>query len=456
MPDKTYLKFRQFCSTERLLLQDDKILVALSGGSDSVLLLYFLEKISKKLNLSLLAVHVNHGLRGDDADRDMQFCSRMCRSMGVDFLSVMIDVQTRMKESGISVEMAARELRYRALEDIRTARKFDKIATGHNIDDNAETVLINLVKGKGPEAVAGIPVRRGPVIRPMLSLNKIEIESWLQSRGVEWVEDKSNSDTSIQRNFMRHKVIPLLREINPDAANAIFANSKMLRSLLETVSDVPGCTSIDGSGRLLVDTVTAAGISDHFLYREISIRLIENFQLNLKLRNFNSLKKLIEDQPGRGIALAGGLSAFREQNRIVIWKSALNATHPAPLKPGESVKFGRYSISCYEVDDFARGNDKNVAWIDAGKISGTLTVKCASKGDAFHPLNGKGSRKISDFFNDVKLPSLEKWSHPVVYDEDKIVWVCGLRADDRYKVTEQTKKIYKIEIKEDGQNHDQR
>ncbi len=435
--------------------QNDKIIIALSGGSDSVLLLHFLEKLRPEFNFTLLAVHVHHGLRGAEADRDMDFCTGLCGRLGIEIETKFVDVRSHRSETGASMEMAARELRYAVLKDTRRDRGFTSIATGHNMDDNAETVLLNLVKGKGPDALAGIPVRRGVVIRPMLALKKEEIEGWLAKHDLSWVEDSSNRDTEIQRNLIRRKVIPLLKEINPALNEAILGNSEMMRSLLGSVPDAHGCTSIDPGGRIVVDTTKARELTDYSLYREISIRLIENFQLNLKFQIFNSLKKLIVAQPGRKTDLGAGVSAFRERDAIVIGLLSGAVRHgPVELSPGEVVAFGKYLISCTEAENFVKSGDKKVALIDAEKIEGVLAVRVASAGDWFYPLNGKGKRKISDFFNDIKLESSEKWSHPVIFDSENLVWVCGLRPDERYKVTDKSKKIYKLEIREHGQNND--
>jgi len=448
LPDITFLKFRRFCLEEKLISGNDKLIIALSGGADSILLLHLLLKLQKELDLCLLPVHINHGLRGAESERDASFCKMTCEQLRLELITVAVDIRSRMKEQKLSLEMAAREIRYRELEKIRSEKGFTKIVTGHNIDDNAETILLNLIKGKGPEAIAGIPLKRGAIIRPLLPLAKAEIENWLRKHKIEWVTDSSNNDTVFQRNLIRHRLVPVIRELNPSFAGSMFNHSIMMRTLLEGVQRDFRITKTDESGNILIDRNLAFELGEHQLHHELSIRLIENFSLNLKFKNFQNLNKLISSQAGRKIDLGGGLTAFRTRDEIVIGYEIPGDFGEVALVPGTSIVFGKITISCSEVplDSFSKNAGNQVAFINAGKVGTGLTVRGAGKGDTFHPLGGPGKRKISDFFNDIKLNSLAKWSHPVVYDSGKVVWVCGFRPDERYKITAETKKIYKLEI----------
>jgi len=413
-----------------------------------VLLLHFLLKLQKELNLQLVAVHINHGLRGEESDGDEEFCRITCQQLQIELVTFEVNVRSRMNEKGLSLEMAARDIRYQEFERIRDEKGFSKIVTGHNIDDNAETVLLNLIKGKGPEATSGIPVKRGFIIRPLLALAKEEIERWLNDHNIEWVTDSSNSDTVFQRNYIRHRIMPLFRELNPSFSQSIFNYSGMMRTLLEAVPRDFRITTIDENGNILVNPGLAVTLGEHQFHREISIRLIENFNLNLKFQNFNNLNKLVRSQSGRKIDLGGGVTAFRDRMEIVVGHEPKDNFHEMKLVPGTSVVYGKFTITCSEVplDSFSKNAGKEIAFIDAGKIGSGLSVRGAGQGDTFDPLGGSGKRKISDFFNDIKLGSRNKWIHPVVYDSEKIVWVCGFRPDDRYKITAETKKIYKLEI----------
>lgn len=448
MPDTTFLKFRRFCFDEKLIDRNDKLIIALSGGSDSVLLLHFLLKLQKELNLQLLALHVNHGLREEESKKDEEFCRITCQQLQVELVTLAIDVRSRMKENDISLEMAARDIRYQEFELIRIERGFSKIVTGHNIDDNAETVLLNLIKGKGPEATAGIPVKRGFIIRPLLELSKAEIEGWLCDHHIEWVTDSSNSDTVFQRNFIRHRIMPLFRDLNPSFPRSIFNYSGMMRTLLGAVPKDFKITRTDESGNILINPELAFTLGEHQFHREISIRLIENFNLNLKFKNFKNLNNLLRSQSGRKINLGEGVIAFRDRREIVVGHEHTNKINEMRLVPGISIVYGEFTISCGEVplDHFSKNAGKEIAFIDAGKIESGLSVRGAGQGDTFKPLGGSGKKKISDFYNDIKLESRTKWLHPVVYDSEKIVWVCGFRPDERYKITAETKKIYKLEI----------
>jgi len=452
LPDTLFLKFTKFCTDQKFLAQGDKILVALSGGADSVLLLHFLLKLKSRLDLQLVAVHLNHQLRGEESVRDRDFCIGLCNSLNVELVVRELPVKEYSTGYKISIEMAARELRYQSLKTLLKELNFDKIATGHNLDDNAETVILNMIKGKGLTAVSGIPVKRDNLIRPLLCISKKEIIKYLDTIKSGFVTDSSNFDSIYQRNLIRNEIFPLFEKINPHAGEALFRFSEMMHSLPASIIATEPVTSSQ-DGKILVIDLAAVKKSNEFnLYNELSIRFIELFSLNLKFENFYSLKKLFGAQSGKKISLGYNLTAVRTRDKVLVSTSNEEILSEIDLNPGSTVEFGNFRISCHlcEIGDYKVFESGSVEFIDSDKIAGSLSVRPPKKGEWFLPINGKGKRKVSDFFNDIKLEPSKKWNHPIVSSGDQIVWICGFRLDDRFKVTNETKRIYKLEIETYG------
>src|ERR1035438_5799483 len=224
---KTEQKVLKFIDDNSLIQKGDKILVSLSGGPDSVFLLYFLKKYQKKFSVSLYAFHLNHLLRGKDAYLDEDFCKQICSSLNIPFFSVRKNVKQFAHKKKISIEEAGRILRYSELGKLLKKISFNSVATAHNCDDNAETVLLNLIKGTGLKGISGIPVKRDNIIRPILVLPKAEILKYLDLKKIKFRIDSSNFQIDLERNFIRHILLPLIRsKLNPSVDNAIFNSSQ--------------------------------------------------------------------------------------------------------------------------------------------------------------------------------------------------------------------------------------
>lgn len=450
LPDHIFLKFKEFCRSQNLIERNEKIVVALSGGADSVFLLFLIKKLQPLLSLEVSAVHINHNLRGIESENDENFCRNLCNSQGINFHSRSVDVQNLALNKRISIEMAARELRYGIFEDLRKKLGFSKIATAHNMDDNAETVLLNLIKGKGVEAVSGIPVRRGNIIRPVIIFSKSEILKWLSEQNITYQTDSSNLDDSFQRNLIRNRVSPLLEEINPEFSRSIFRFSQMLRELtVSAIEPLIDPVTIKG-GTIEINIKLAHKLNDFQLFKTLSIRIIELFSLNLKFEIFYNIKELLINQTGRIIDIGEGVTCFRSRNELIISRTESIDFKEKVLLVNSKTLFGKYEISCEKIDSINSfiNNDKNVEYIDGDQTNSNFIIRTAKKGEWFLPVNGKGKRKLSDFFNDLKIEPKNKWEHPILFSQERVVWVCGLRLDDRFKVSDKTKTIFKLEIKE--------
>jgi len=233
---KTEQKVLKFIDSKRLINKGDKILVALSGGPDSVFLLHFLIKYKKRFQIKIGAIHINHRLRGTHSKKDWEFCEKLCKKNRIEFYSKTKNVKSFASKNKLSVEEAGREIRY--LEFKNTARKFgyNKIATAHNSGDNAETILLNLFKGTGIDGISGIPIERGNIVRPILCLKKEDIIIYLYKSGINYRTDKSNLSNDYERNFIRNNILPLVKEnLNPNVEDNIFNSSEVFKEVKELI-----------------------------------------------------------------------------------------------------------------------------------------------------------------------------------------------------------------------------
>ncbi len=448
-------KVLRFIKENELLSSGEKILIALSGGPDSVFLLHFLNKYKKKFKIELGAAHINHRLRGKDSERDELFCKLICDELSIPFYLLHKDIKSYSKKNKFSLEVAGRKIRYEFFEKISKSNQYDKIATAHNADDNAETVLLNLIKGTGIKGIAGIPVRRNNIIRPILSLTKKEILDYLEVNRFEYRIDESNLSNDFERNYLRNEIIPLIRKnINPSFSNSALNTSLNLQRLNSGLAEIAGGLK----STLKVNRNKSVSVPLEFINKGndfiISYTLKEIIEENLLVKlESNDLKKiflLVKKQSGKSEELTENFIALKERNQITIQKkSSVKNTKEKKINIGNEVKIDRkiFSISEVKREDVKINKSKNTEFISADGLSRNFVVRVWKSGDKFFPIGMQGSKKISDYLNDIKINSFEKKEQLVLENTGRIVWVIGKRLDDRFKVTPNTKKVFKLCLK---------
>ena len=453
MTKTTEQKALKFIDENHLIVKGDKILVALSGGADSIFLLHFLIKYKNRLGIGLSAFHVNHQLRGKFANLDEKFCSELCSKNKIEFRSVSRDVESFARKKKVSIEEAGREIRYQELVKAAKKNKADKIATAHNASDNVETILLNLIKGTGVKGLTGIPLSRENIIRPILSLSADEIRNYLKKNKIDYRFDKSNLDSDYERNFLRNEIIPKLkRRLNPLIEEKISNTAKILNdinSFIELQVNQLAKSAVDFDGReLKIDLKQVAKFDAGFYGVFLKLILDNYFRLELTSENIHSLVNLINSQTGRAIHLKEKVIANKERNLLVINRLSgiKNKILSKKIKIGQKVKIDGKMIS---VKDVSKKNvkfipDKSIEFISADSVKEIFEVRKWKTGDKFHPIGMKGTKKVSDFLSDEKISSYKKKENLVLTNSGKIVWVIGLRIDDRFKVTSKTKKILKL------------
>ena len=445
-------KVIKYIDEKGLIEKNDKVLVALSGGPDSVFLLHFLLKFRKKFGIEVGAIHINHMIRGKSAIEDEDFCRKLSVNLRISFFSVSKNVKYFAKQNKISVEEAGRIIRYKEFEKALKIYGFNKIATAHNCSDNAETVLLNIIKGAGVKGLAGIPPKRGNIVRPILCLKKDEILNYLDNTGIKFRIDESNFETDYERNFLRKEIIPLIKDrLNPDFENAAFHSSEIFSGfsiLLETrVKEKLEETvkNTDDGLSFYVDGIN--GIEDELKNYIIKSAVDDYFKVQLTYADVKSLKGLFSNRTGKSINLANNLKAVRERQSVIISLSEKDkGFEPVILSESSEIKIGGKTLVIKPVEN-APGKysgSRLKEYISADKISGKFCLRRWQAGDKFYPLGLTGTKKISDFLNEQKIASSKKKERLILTNKGKIVWVLGLRLDDRYKITNNTKRILEL------------
>ncbi len=451
------LAFR-FIEKHRLIRQGDHILAAVSGGPDSVCLLSVLIDLKDALGLSRITVaHFDHGLRGAESDQDLEFVASLAHRAGLDFVCAHADVSAFARKEKLSIEMAARERRRSFFFKTAAELKVDKIALGHTADDQAEEVLLRILRGTGPGGIQAMsPETRERIIRPLLFAARADIVKYLGENGREYRSDSSNLVDSCQRNFLRLKVFPLLREaFNSGIVNTITRCADLAReeeswwkSQMEKLWD-DVCLEQSGGGCAL-DLERLSGLHPALLRRilRFGISVVKGDLSGVGLVHLQSLMGLVlSKKGGKSVEIPGQIQA------TVVGAKLLMSSHASlrPDLPGEPLFIGaagsfvfagnRFELGFADANGSLSGLGPDAAIMDAGKLKWPLQLRFRRPGDRFQPLGMKGAKKLKDFFIDCKIPRQERQGVPLLCDGEKICWVVGMRLDQRVKVDSNTGQI---------------
>ncbi len=413
------------------------VLIGLSGGADSVMLLLFLLKYrSENEYFPILAVHINHLIRGDEAQRDEDFSSELCKALGVDFIAVKIDVPTLSKESGKSIEEAARLARYNAFEDIIKGRSdISTIAVAHNADDNLETVIINMMRGAGTLGMSGINPIRDKIIRPLIYIRKSEIESALFSEKREFVTDSTNEEDKYTRNYIRHNILPKLYSAFPAAHIAALKMCENLREDNACLFEIARAFTLKyENGK--IPTTELSSLHNALFFRVLKIYFSSVSERTLERVHVDAIRaKLAEGDDfslsvpgGIDFAVLGGLSGFSyndkaEKNQGFSFELSENVTEIPDFSA--RVEFNTQSVNDNCIKVYNISTQKNLA---SAIIKGKLYIRNKLDGDAY--FYGGITHKLKKLFNDKKIPSNERENVPVLCDDMGIVWVPGFGVRD--------------------------
>ena len=438
-----------------------RVIIAVSGGADSMALLSVLCQLQSLYNLKLLVAHVNHLLRGSESFRDAMFVQQQAERRGLPFHQVQVDVKSFQRTRSLSPQHAARLLRYEYFHALCQALDTTHIALGHTADDQVETFLVRLLRGSGPAGLVGIPPIRKPFIRPLIMTHRSAVLSYLTSEGIPWVEDSTNTQRTYLRNRIRLDLLPMLQQINPQVSKRLIELSNMLsaeNAILErharvlaqqTVQWKPGnCATIAR------DPYRAAPLA---LQRRLLRNTVDVLLPPSSIASFAHIESLrrfvIDGAVGKRLGLPGGVVAECQIDMVLLWNSRQFYPTPSAVTipiPGtiSLPRLGTHLIA--EVCDRASCSIERVpeqAYLAMESLRFPLEARFARQGDRFYPLGAPGAKKLKDFFIDNKVPRAERAFVPLVVSGSDIVWVVGYRIAEPFKVLPDTQSVLSLQYK---------
>ncbi|HDR16449.1 MAG TPA: tRNA lysidine(34) synthetase TilS [Desulfobacteraceae bacterium] len=447
-------KISRTLSDYRMVAPGDLVVTAVSGGPDSVCLIDCLSALSEEFQISLVVAHFDHGLRPDEDAADTAFVHRLAASLNIPCITN--PVPPRITPKG-SEEEKARTARYRFLEDVRRQTRGRRIAFGHTIDDQAETVIMRLLRGSGCSGLAAIPPVRGKfIIRPMIRISREEVEAYLAARGLDYMLDSSNTGTRYLRNRIRSELMPLLKKYQPRLVERLANTADIIRGDDECLESM-AVSWIDRHG-LLHQTRQQIPISRwRQLHPALRMRVLREFinkagsLRKIDTRHLKAIERLAASSSPQGVInLPGGMTAQRSYDKLLITRETFQQ-NPFRYEIKGPGTFVITDIGLkIDIQEQPRAGPPaetpNQADFDMDILSFPLVLRSFRSGDRFVPLGMQGSKKVKAFFIDIKLPSPERATTPILTSGGRIAWVCGFRLDERFKINENTKRKLRISI----------
>lgn len=433
-------RIEDFISRNHLLEKDGKYLVALSGGADSVTLLWVLHELGYQIE----ACHCNFQLRGAESDRDEQFCVQLCEQLGIPLHRIHFDTRLYAEVHKESIELAARNLRYRYFAQLKEDVEADGICVAHHQDDTVETVLINLIRGAGIQGLTGISAKNGDILRPLLCVDRKEILAYLEEKGQDYVTDSTNLVDDVVRNKIRLNIIPMLKKINPAASKNIAQAAHHLEEANKMLSSIAICgeKSEDGTIRVAVQEIESAASAEYALYSSLSPYGFRGKAITEILASLHSTGKTWTSETHQ-LVIDRDCILIREKQTEAFQGMKIPETGCYVLPRGEKIKL---SIREREIN-FSPSKEKFLITLDADAVTFPLHLRLAQNGDTFHPFGMKGKKLVSDYLTDRKKNLFEKQSQLVLEDaKGQIIWVVGERTSELCKIKEDTKKILYIQV----------
>jgi len=462
-----------YIEENELIQKGDRIVLGVSGGADSVCLFSVLLELQSRYELELFVVHVHHGIRGEEADLDEQFVKALVTKKQIAYYPVWRDIPKEAKEKGMTEEEAGRCARYEAFYTIMNKVNGNKIAVAHNQNDCAETVLFQLFRGSGLKGMCGIPPKRDEIIRPLLAVERKEIEAYLEEQGIGYCTDRTNLEQDYARNKIRLSMLPMAeQEINEKAVEHIARTAKLLREVEAYVSG-----NVEKAYKKIVCEkngqysmkLAILMEQDIVIQRELVKRVliqVAGKAKDIEGRHVESVLELAKNQSGKRRNLPYQIVAYREYGYLILGREkSSEESKPEEreicyeLIPDRTYRIEEAGLDiCLSVEK----SDENwqeipqntcVKWLDYDKIENGICVRTRKNGDYFQVNAAGGTKKLKDYFIDKKIPRREREEKILLADGSHVIWIIGDRISERYKITEMTQNILKVmitEVKKDG------
>ena len=416
-----------------------RLLLATSGGLDSMIMV----DLFHKLSFDIAMAHCNFQLRGIESFEDQKFVQNYADANEIDVFITQFDTLTFAKDFKLSIQVAARELRYSWFYELLETKKYDYILTAHHADDNLETFIINLIRGTGLEGLTGIPAQNGNIIRPLLIFSRQEIEQYAKEINMEWREDSSNISDKYLRNKIRHNVVPVLKELNPD----------FLSSFLKTQAYLHESKAMAEDASILVYQQVAEEKGEEIHFDLNKLRKLPNYKSYLyewlnefKFSAWEDIYDLVDGQSGKQV-FSDGFRLLKDRDSLIL--CPINNEDEIEeyyiFKDQKEINIP-LNLSFLKVTDTSLVSNTTI-FVDEDKLWFPLVLRRWKHGDKFQPTGMEGkSKKVSKFFKDNKLSLIEKENSWILCSDNQIVWIVGFRQDERFKIGNRTKKILKIQL----------
>jgi tRNA(Ile)-lysidine synthase len=437
-------EFRKYISSNKLFDKSERILLAVSGGIDSMVMTHLFLSYGSNIGIA----HCNFQLRGQESDDDEGFIREYARINNINAFFQKFDTTGFAEEKGISIQMAARELRYRWFEETRERNRYSYIAVAHNLNDNVETFLINLSRGTGIAGLTGMKPKHKYIIRPLLFATRHAIEQYSEINNINFREDRSNAETKYKRNKIRHKIIPLFREINPSFETTITETAERLEEINIIITSY-----LEG-----IREKVSFPRGDEIVFR---INLLENlvplntilYELfrpyDLSSDQVEDLRKLLKATTGSQL-LTSGHRIIKNRRELIVLRNTETTGDTILINDLDELREHELCADAYiksTGNDFKIPASPEIACLDAGKVSFPLIIRGWKFGDSFCPLGMRRKKKLSDYFTDNKYSLTDKENCFILESAGEIAWLINDRIDDRYKVTASTKEALIIRMK---------
>jgi tRNA(Ile)-lysidine synthase len=432
-------KLKQNITSQFPFLKGKKLLIAISGGLDSVVL----TQLFHSLNFDISLAHCNFHLRGLESDADEEFVKNIGKKLALETFTTGFNTNEYASTNKTSTQIAARELRYHWFQELVVKHQFEYVLTAHHADDNLETFLINLSRGTGLEGLTGIPAINNTIVRPLLIFSREEIEQFANKNRIEWREDQSNASTKYVRNKIRHQIIPILKELNPTVLNSFQKTTANLKGSQQIINDTitqvkKKVISADENGITKLNIAVIQKLSNPKAYL---FELLKSYDFT----EWNDIENLLSAQSGKHV--------FSKTHRLLKDRDFLLLTEvPAQKKLSEILItkntkeiFDPFHLRLENVSEIQQLHE-NTLFLDADKLTFPLKLRKWEKGDSFYPIGMQGKKKLSKFFKDEKYSLITKENTWLLCSENQIVWIVGKRQDRKFNATKTSSNILKIHI----------
>ncbi|MCK9163133.1 MAG: tRNA lysidine(34) synthetase TilS [Bacteroidales bacterium] len=438
-------EFKTFIEDNNIFEKNEVILLAISGGIDSMVLCDLFQKSGYKF----VVAHCNFHLRAEESNRDEDFVVNYCKEHNLKLYLKGFDTYGYMEENGKSLEMSARELRYDWFYELLEENNYAYIATGHHADDSIETFFINLFRGTGISGLHGILQKTNKVIHPLLFTDRASIIKYQIQNNIEFVEDSTNSSTQYTRNKIRHDLIPLLKEISPNFQRTILKEIEIFRETEEVFR-----TLINRAKEKIIEVdnnIVKIPIEKIKTLKPINIYLFELLsEYGFNQSTINSIKEALDETSGKQF-FSETHRLIKDREYLLITQNTQTSTQEYKIEEDQTFVTTPISLQIEILRDLSFvkiPKTKDIAMFDEGKLQFPLILRRWKNGDSFYPYGLNGEKKISNFYKDLKYSIIDKENQWLLCSGDDIIWVIGQRIDERYKITDKTKTIYRLELDE--------